>query len=162
LNPVVNISLTGIGVGAPVPNLVTSLGLVDFGTSTTSIMFELTNTGEADLVVTTIFQPRAPFSISGIGTGTIKTGEKKILTINFSPPTIGVFTSGFTIVSNDPDSLLTFIPLRGTSLAQTVVRMLWDYSSGRRSAIPGRGFKCRQWGGSYSRRRRDVRSGTER
>jgi hypothetical protein len=32
-----------------------------------------------------------------------------------------VFTSGITIVSNDPDSLLTFIPVKGTSLAQTVV-----------------------------------------
>ena len=121
LTPVVNISLTGIGVGTPVPNLETSVGLVDFGTSTTPRMFEITNTGEADLVIPTIFQPSAPFSLSGVGTGILKTGEKKTLTINFSPTTLGVFTSGFTIVCNDPDSLLKFIPLKGTSLAQTVV-----------------------------------------
>ena len=120
LNPVVNVSLQGIGVGAPVPNLVTSLGLVDFGTSTASINFELMNTGEADLLITSIFQPRSPFSLSGGGTGTLKTGEKKTITIGFAPTTLGVFTSGFTIVSNDPDSLLTFIPLKGTSLTQTV------------------------------------------
>ncbi|HZM88225.1 MAG TPA: choice-of-anchor D domain-containing protein [Blastocatellia bacterium] len=121
LRPIVSITLTGNGTGAPVPNLVTSLGLVDFGTSTTAIMFELSNTGEADLTIASILPPRAPFSLSGGGTGTIKSGEKKTITIAFSPTSIGVFTSGFTIVSNDPDSLLTFIPIRGTSLVQTVV-----------------------------------------
>lgn len=121
VNPSVTVGLTGIGTGAPVPNLVTSLGFVDFGTGTAPIMFDLMNTGEADLLVTTIFQPRAPFSISGVGTGTLKSGEKKTITITFSPTALGVFTGGFTIVSNDPDSLLTFIALKGTSLAQTVV-----------------------------------------
>jgi len=121
LNSSVTVNLTGIGTGAPVPNLVTSLGLVDFGTGTTPIMFDLMNTGEADLVVASILPPRAPFSLSGVGTGTIKTGEKKTLTINFSPTALGVFSGGFTIVSNDPDSLLTFVPLKGTSLVQTVV-----------------------------------------
>jgi hypothetical protein len=115
------VNLSGIGTGTPVPNLVTSQGLVDFGTSTTAIMFDLMNTGEADLLIASILPPRAPFSLSGAATGTIKTGEKKTLIISFSPTTIGVFTSGFTIVSNDPDSLLTFVPLKGTSLAQTVV-----------------------------------------
>jgi hypothetical protein len=121
VSPSVTVGLTGIGVGAPVPNLETSLGFVDFGTATTPIMFDIKNTGEADLLVTTIFQPRAPFSISGVGTGTLKSGEKKTITLNFSPTALGVFTGGFTIVCNDPDSLLTFIPLKGTSLAQTVV-----------------------------------------
>jgi hypothetical protein len=121
VNPSVSVSLTGIGTGAPVPNLETSLQLVDFGTGTTPIMFDIKNTGEADLLVTSIFQPRAPFSLSGVGTGTLKTGEKKTITINFSPSGLGVFTGGFTIVSNDPDSLLTFIALKGTSLTQTVV-----------------------------------------
>jgi HYDIN/CFA65/VesB family protein/fibronectin type III domain protein len=119
--PSVSVSLTGNGVGTPVPNLEVSLGLVDFGTSTTPIQFDIKNTGEADLLVTTIFQPRAPFSIGGVGTGTLKTGEKKTVNINFSPTGIGVFTGGFTIVSNDPDSLLTFIALKGTSLTQTVI-----------------------------------------
>jgi hypothetical protein len=121
VNPNVTVNLSGIGTGTPVPNLVTSFGLVDFGTGTTPIMFDLMNTGEADLVIASILPPRPPFSLSGSATGTIKTGEKKTITISFAPTTLGVFTSGFTIVSNDPDSILTFIPLRGTSLAQTVV-----------------------------------------
>jgi hypothetical protein len=119
--PSVTVNLTGTGVGAPVPNLETSPIFVDFGTSTTPVMLDIKNTGEADLLVPSILQPPAPFAVLGTGTGTIKPGEKKTVTVTFSPTTIGVFTNGFTIVSNDPDSLLTFIPLKGTSLQQTVV-----------------------------------------
>lgn len=123
LHPSVIVGLSGVGVGAPVPNLETSLGFVDFGTNITSIPFDIKNTGEADLLVTTILQPRAPFSISGVGTGTLKFNETRTVTINFTPTSLGVFTGGFTIVSNDPDSLLTFIALKGTNLV-TVPRVL--------------------------------------
>jgi len=119
--PVVIVNLSGTGVGAPVPNLETSPIFVDFGTSTTPVMLDIKNTGEADLVVPSIIQPPSPFAVLGAGTGTIKPGEKRTVTVTFSPTTIGVFTNGFTIVSNDPDSLLTFIPLHGVSLQQTVV-----------------------------------------
>jgi hypothetical protein len=84
-------------------------------------MFEITNTGEADLVVSSIIQPPAPFAVVGNATAILKTGEKRTVTVTFSPTTIGVFQSGFTIVSNDPDSLLTFIPLRGIGIAQVIV-----------------------------------------
>jgi hypothetical protein len=120
VTPSVTVNLSGTGVGTPVPNLETSPIFIDFGTSTTPVMLDIKNTGEADLVVPSILQPPAPFAVLGDGTGTIKPGEKKTVTVTFSPTTIGVFTNGFTIVSNDPDSLLTFIPLRGTSLQQTV------------------------------------------
>jgi len=120
LMPSVTVSLTGNGTAAQVPNLVTNPLFVDFGTSTTPIMLELTNTGEADLVVSSLLPPPAPFAVSG-GVGVIKTGEKRIVTVTFSPTTLGVFTSGFTIVCNDPDSLLTFIGVKGTNLQQTAV-----------------------------------------
>jgi hypothetical protein len=116
-----NVSLTGTGTAAPVANLEVSPGLIDFGTGTTPVMLQLTNTGEADLLITSIFPPSAPFTLSGTGAGTLKSGEKRTLTVSFSPTGLGVFTSGITIISNDPDSLLTFIPLKGTSLAQTIV-----------------------------------------
>lgn len=120
-SPFVNVNLSGIGAAAPVANLEVSPGLIDFGTGTTGVIIQLTNTGEADLLITSVIPPSAPFSVSGTVTGTLKSGEKKTLTVNFSPSSLGVFTSGITIVSNDPDSLLTFIPVKGTSLAQTVV-----------------------------------------
>jgi hypothetical protein len=119
--PLVTVNLSGVGVGAPVPNLAVNPGVVDFGTGNKPVDVELKNTGEANLVITAILLPATPFSVSGAAPVTLKTGESKVITISFSPSTIGVFTSGLTIVSNDPDSLLTFIPLKGTSLAQTLV-----------------------------------------
>lgn len=120
---VTTVSLTGVGAAAPVPNLEVSPVSVDFGTTTTPQTLDLKNTGEADLLISTILPPNAPFTISGSGTGTLKTGEKKTLTVTFSPPTLGVFQSGISVISNDPDSLITFIPVRGTALvaAPTVV-----------------------------------------
>ncbi|PYT06852.1 MAG: hypothetical protein DMF60_08370 [Acidobacteria bacterium] len=119
--PLSTVSLTGIGAAAPVPNLEVTPVTVDFGTTTTPKMLVLKNTGEADLLVSTILPPAAPFFVSGAGTGTLKTGEMKTLTVTFSPSTIGVFQSGISIISNDPDSLITFIPVRGTSTSQVIV-----------------------------------------
>ncbi len=110
------VTLTGNGVGAPVANLDISPASVDFGTTTTSKKLDLTNTGEADLLISSILPPISPFAISGAVTGTLKSGEKKTLTVTFSPPSLGVFTSGLTIINNDPDSLLLFVPLRGTNI----------------------------------------------
>ncbi|MEK6289067.1 MAG: choice-of-anchor D domain-containing protein [Acidobacteriota bacterium] len=119
--PVSTVSLSGIGTAAAVANLDINPGLIDFGTGRTPVLLELKNTGEADLTITAIFLPNAPFAVTGSGTGTLKGGEKKTLTVTFSPTTVGVFTSSISIISNDPDSVLTFIPLKGTSTTQVVV-----------------------------------------
>jgi hypothetical protein len=111
------VNLTGNGTAAPVANLDVNPGLVDFGTSTAAKTVDISNTGDADLFIATIIAPASPFSLSGSATGTIKPGEKKTLTVRFAPTTVGVFTSGFSILSNDPDSTLVFIPLRGVSTA---------------------------------------------
>ena len=118
--PTVTVNLTGNGTAALVPNLVITPGFADFGTSTAPKMIELSNSGEADLVISSIIPPPSPFGVSG-GTGILKNGEKRTVTVTFSPTTFGVFTTGFTIVSNDPDSLLTFVVLKGTSVTQIVV-----------------------------------------
>ena len=121
LAPVVTVTLTGIGASAPVANLEITPPAVDFGTGTTPVMVDLKNTGEADLLISSILPPTAPFGISGGGTGTVKSGQKLTLTITFSPSSIGVFQSGLTVVSNDPDSLLTFVSIRGVSTSQVLV-----------------------------------------
>jgi hypothetical protein len=113
--PLVTVNLSGIGTAAPVPNLEVNPGLVDFGTSTTPRNVEISNTGEADLFIASVIPPNAPFFLSGSPAGTLKSGEKKTVTVFFAPPTLGLFTSGFTLVSNDPDSLLTFVGLKGVS-----------------------------------------------
>ena len=119
--PVSTVTLTGIGAAAPVPNLEVTPVTVDFGTTATPKTVVLKNTGEADLLISTILPPASPFSISGAATGTLKTGEMRTLTVTFTPSTIGVFQSGISIISNDPDSLITFIPVKGTSTTQVIV-----------------------------------------
>ena len=96
-NPTVFVNLSGTGTGAPVPNLVLNPGAVEFASGAPPAMIELSNTGEADLTITTILPPPTPFSLSGSGTGVIKTGEKKTITVTFTPTSLGVFINGFTI-----------------------------------------------------------------
>ncbi|MBI3651915.1 MAG: choice-of-anchor D domain-containing protein [Acidobacteria bacterium] len=110
------VNLRGIGSAVPVANLDVPTSLVDFQGSSTFI-FEVKNTGDADLIISSIFTPTAPFSLSGAPAfpATFKPGESALLTIAFAPPAIGVFQGSFTIISNDPDSLLSVIYLKGTS-----------------------------------------------
>jgi hypothetical protein len=49
---------------------------------------------------------------------TINPGQQVVMTLSFSPTQPGVFSSSITVVSNDPDALLFFIPVRGTSTPQ--------------------------------------------
>lgn len=113
--PLVSVNLTGVGASAPVPNLEVNPGLVDFGTSTAPKTIEVSNTGDADLIIVTMLPPASPFSISGSALGTLHPAEKRTLTARFTPTTLGVFTSGFSLLSNDPDATFTFVPLRGVS-----------------------------------------------
>lgn len=117
LNGSLVVLLNGIGIGTPVSNLELTTTFVVFPTGPSSTPYEIGNTGNADLLVSSITQPAAPFGISGIPSlpATLKPGEKFVITISFSPSAIGVFSSEFRIVSNDPDSLLVVVRLRGTS-----------------------------------------------
>ncbi|HSB10619.1 MAG TPA: choice-of-anchor D domain-containing protein, partial [Blastocatellia bacterium] len=114
-HPFVTVNLSGVGAAAPVPNLDVNPGFVNFGTSTAPKTVEITNTGEADLIIATVLPPGAPFGLSGSPVGTLKFGEKRTLTVTFTPTTLGVFSGGFSLLSNDPDTTFTFVALRGIS-----------------------------------------------
>ena len=123
-NPNVGVGLQGIGAAVPVPNLDLPTTIVDFVGSSSSTTYEIKNTGDADLVVSSITQPNSPFAITGIPAlpKILKTGEKFTLTITFSPGAPGVFQGDFRIASNDPDSVVVVVRLRGviTSLPPTM------------------------------------------
>jgi len=120
--PVVTVTLAGRGTAAPVPNLEVSRVVIDFGTGTAPVKFEIRNTGEADLLISSIFLPQAPFALSGATFPlTLAPGAVIEMTVTFAPTTLGVFTSSIGIVSNDPDAFITTIPLKGTSTQQVVV-----------------------------------------
>lgn len=117
VHPTVVVPLQGIGFAVPVPNLDVTTTVVDFPNGSSTKTIQVANTGNADLFISSINQPAPPFSISGVPAlpKILKPDEKFVITINFSPVALGVFSSDFRIVSNDPDSLLTVVHLRGTS-----------------------------------------------
>jgi hypothetical protein len=120
-NPFVTVTLAGTGTSNPVPNLEISQAVIDFPTGSSVTTLELKNTGDADLLLAGIQPPTSPFGFSGAPPlpATLKPGDRVVLTVSFSPTAAGVFTSRISIVSNDPDALLTVITLRGTSTPQS-------------------------------------------
>ncbi|HKQ08650.1 MAG TPA: choice-of-anchor D domain-containing protein [Blastocatellia bacterium] len=118
--PVVTVILGGTGTSTPVPNLEVSQAVIDFPNGSSVTTLELKNTGDADLLLANIQAPTFPFGMSGTPAfpTTLKPGDSLLLTVSFSPTAPGVYTGRLTIVSNDPDSLLTVITLRGTSTPQ--------------------------------------------
>jgi len=87
------------------------------GTSDQTVI--ITNVGSVTLTLGTIGSPSAPFSITG---GTCNNNQTLppqgicTLIIRFAPAAYGVFTSSFSIPSDDPvDSVVTVNPINGTS-----------------------------------------------
>jgi len=87
------------------------------GTSDQTVI--ITNVGSVTLTLGTIGSPSAPFSITG---GTCSNNQTLspqgicTLIIRFAPTAYGVYTSSFTIPSDDPvEPLVTVNPIKGTS-----------------------------------------------
>ena len=120
-NPFVTVTFAGTGTSTPVPNLDLSQAIIDFPTGSSVTTLEIRNTGDADLLLANIQAPAFPFGFSGAPPlpATLKPGDRITVTVSFSPNASGVFTSRISIVSNDPDALLTVITLRGTSTPQS-------------------------------------------
>jgi len=79
----------------------------------------VTNVGSVTLTLGTIGSPSAPFSITGgtcCNNQTLPPQGSCTLVIGFAPTAYGVYTSSFTIPSDDPvDSVVTVNPINGTS-----------------------------------------------
>ena len=117
--PVVTVTLQGQGAGTPVPDLQVSRLLVDFPSGSGNATFEIRNSGNADLLIASLFFPSAPFSISGIPAApiTLKPNEAITVTVTFTPTTQGVFSSQLSIINNDPDVQVLVVRFRGTETA---------------------------------------------
>lgn len=118
-NAAVTVNLRGQGSVNPVANLELNTPVVDFPGGSSSFILEVKNTGDANLVISNIQKPIDPFFISGQPAfpAIIPPGDGFLLTVAFSPSAVGVFQSAVTIISNDPDSLLNVVHVRGTSTA---------------------------------------------
>jgi len=96
---------------------------IDFGKvlpgGTSEQTVKITNVGSVTLTLGTIGSPSAPFSITG-GTcsnnQTLPPQGSCTLIIRFAPTAYGVYTSSFSIPSDDPvEPLVTVNPIKGTS-----------------------------------------------
>jgi hypothetical protein len=119
-NPSLVVNLRGTGTAVPVPNLDISSVIINFPSGTSSTLVVVNNTGDADLVISSMSTPTLPFSVSGVPAlpAVLRPGEGFVMTVGFSPAAPGVYTSDMLLVSNDPDQLLTVFRLRGTSTPQ--------------------------------------------
>jgi fibronectin type 3 domain-containing protein len=115
--PSVTVNLRGVGTAAPVPNLDFGSLLLNFASGESVISIDVRNTGNADLVISSIRGPRAPFFASGAPPlpATIKAGEGFVMNIAFTPTGPGVFQGDITFVNNDPDNSIALLRLQGTS-----------------------------------------------
>ncbi len=122
----VTVNLRGVGSATPVPNIQLPPALIDFQGGSSVLIFDIKNTGDADLIVSSILTPTAPFSLGGLPAfpAVFKPGEGFLLTVAFAPSSLGVFQGTFTIISNDPDSLLNVIYLKGTSTTSSEILKL--------------------------------------
>ncbi|HJQ68020.1 MAG TPA: choice-of-anchor D domain-containing protein [Blastocatellia bacterium] len=116
--PVVTVNLQGQGAAAPVPDLQVSRLLVEFPAGSGNTTFEIRNSGNADLLIASVFLPAAPFTVSGLGAPvTLGPNQSINVTVTFAPTTQGVFTSQLSIVSNDPDVQVLAVRFRGVETA---------------------------------------------
>ncbi|MFQ5650421.1 MAG: choice-of-anchor D domain-containing protein [bacterium] len=122
-----DIPLSGNGLGTPVPNLAVQplahdYGVVVVGTSVPA-NFQLHNDGAADLVVSSVTlagPDTADYRLSaGALPFTLTAGQMREVEVTFHPTVAGARLSNLTIESNDPDQSLVEVSLTGNGVASS-------------------------------------------
>jgi hypothetical protein len=118
-NPTANISLTGVGIAAPITKLNATPAAVNFSNvqvgKTASAVTMLKNTGTANVTLSQISINAAGFSTSGIVTPVLMVpGETLPLTVKFSPKSAGT-TSGV-IALNHSEGQISSVSVSGTAV----------------------------------------------
>ena len=121
--PALTIALSGAGVPVPAPKAVAnptslSFGSVNVGSSVTQTA-SVTNSGTANLVISTITSTSNAFSVSGISLpATLTPNQSAAFSVVFAPVTAGILSGALSVNSNDAASP-TEIALSGTGVALT-------------------------------------------
>ncbi len=84
---------------------------------TNTIVVNVNNTGDANLSVTAVTSPAAPFGINGVPglPISIPPGAGFSFNLTFTPTVQGSFNSSFTVSSNDPNTPNTVLMVTGSS-----------------------------------------------
>jgi len=100
-------NISGNGVPPPVPDIEVSNNLIDFGPimvgSSTSKIITISNTGNADLNISSSITGSPDFTMKLTCTGTLQPDHHCPISIVFTPSSTGERTATLTIQSNDPD-----------------------------------------------------------
>ena len=112
----------------PTPNISTSQSSLDFTgvvvNNTVDQTVKITNTGNANLSIGQISNPNPnlPFSISAdaCSNATLRPSQTCSLRVSFAPTSQGSFSGTLSIPSNDPDSKVVNISLKGTGYGLNV------------------------------------------
>ncbi len=123
--PVVNVALAGIGLPLLVADIDLDPQAVDFGTLTmlasTTRTVRVANTGTGDLHVATLRFVGADslaFALpGGAGPFTIAAGDSTILSVSFTPTSLGAKNSTLRLTSDDPDENPAIVVLTGLATA---------------------------------------------
>jgi Abnormal spindle-like microcephaly-assoc'd, ASPM-SPD-2-Hydin/Protein of unknown function (DUF1573) len=119
---VVNLSATAVASAAP--QMSVSSSSVQFGTvgvgSTSNLSLTISNTGSADLTISTVSVVGAGFGVSGITTPmTIPAGQSAPVSLSFKPTAGGAAAATLSIISNDPANPTMSVALAGTGSTAT-------------------------------------------
>jgi hypothetical protein len=124
-SPTFNINLTGTGIAPEIAASPTSLdyGSVNIG-STSDMIVTISNSGSADLILTTTSIAglnSSSFSITnGGGPATIASGASRDISIRFTPASTGAKTANLSIINNDSDEGTFTVSLSGTGIAPEI------------------------------------------
>jgi len=134
------VTLTGTGISSA-PQISPSTSLLNFGSVTigtpSSLPVVLTNTGNADLDISSVTASGAAFAVSGGSGVKLAPSQSVTLSVTFDPSAAGAASGGLAIASNATNS--TSVALSGTGVttptnSQHSVVLNWDPSA---SAVIG-------------------------
>jgi len=116
--PIVLVPLKGNVFRLPTPDIAiapTSInfGEVEVGKSSTKL-FQISNTGDALLQITSITSSNSQFTVSGIGNVAI--GSQITISVKFAPTSPGIKAALLTIKSNDPDESSVVVSIQGEGI----------------------------------------------
>ena len=163
------VSLTGTGV-ASAPQVSSSTASLSFGSitvgSTSSHTLSLTNTGNADLKISSVTASGSGFAASGGSGVTLTPNQSTTVTVSFDPKSAGAVTGGLAIASNATNSPAVGLTGSGvassssssssSASAKSSVALNWDASAS--SVIGYNVYRGTISGGPYSKLNSSVDS----
>ena len=121
------IPLSGEGVGEPVPKITLDKSSVNFGStyigSNKSRDLHIKNTGRATLIVSSQVisgQDARLFSVENPGRKSIPPAGSEVLTLKFTPDSLGSKSATLTIRSNDSRDSVVIVPLVGNGILTSI------------------------------------------